>query len=166
MIRMMSEMNNKRDVMIVMGFVVPFLFCVCLMFMYRHDHNLPGIVDYNSGKYKIAIQELTDYSKNHPCTNNQSLFNSKPQLARQYLGLAYLADHQYQRAEEAFKDPCIEKLDSHYYLGFALRGQGKLQEARVEFAKEVDIEEGAGKGQDLAKLRRAEEEIRKIDKLR
>ena len=157
---------DKKTLISVLLFAVPMLTLLGLGLKYDQDHNLSGIVDYKAGRNQEAIQELQGYLKDHPCTMSYSMVNGKPQLARKYLGLAYLKAHQDQQAVEVFKDPCIGSSNSQYSLGVALLRLGKLQEARAAFTQCIDMEAGGGKFTDAKLMRDADAEIAKIDKLR
>ena len=128
------------------------------------DHKLPGIVDYKAGHSQKAVQELQDYLKDHPCTMHESYGNSKPQLAQEYLGLAYLDTHQDQKAVDTLENPCVRSSSGHYYLGMALMRQNKLHEARAAFAKCIDLE--GGKFENHTLINNATSKIEEIDKLR
>ena len=128
------------------------------------DHKLPGIVDYKAGHPQKAVQELQDYLKDHPCTVQETYGNSKPPLAQEYLGLAYLGTHQDQKAVDTLENPCVRSSSSRYDLGVALMRQDKLQEARAAFAKCIDLE--SGKFENHTLINNATSKIAEIDRLR
>ncbi len=140
-----------------------FLFGAWSALTYHQDKQLPGILDYKSGHTQKAILELQQYVRDHPCTERHSIFDSKSELAQKYLGLAYLATSQNQKAVNIFSDPCIDSDNSQYNLGIALIHLGKLQEAKRAFKKCMEM--GNGKFSDEALKRAAQAKLDSIDKL-
>ena len=122
------------------------------------DESTPGIADFHAGHYKIAIQKLDLYLIHHPCAKGYNLGQS--QVAEQYLGKAYLNDHQNQKAIDTLNNPCIFDSHNEYWTGVALMDQGKLNEARTAFRRSQDMSTGKS---DEKWLEAADEKIEEMD---
>lgn len=154
---------DKKSVVLGLMFGPLFLFGIWSALTYHQDKQLPGILDYKGGHTQKAILELQQYVRDHPCSEGHSIFDSKSELAQEYLGLAYLATDQNQKAVDIFSNRCIDSDNSQYNLGIALMHLGKLQEARRAFKKCMEM--GSGKFSDEALKRAAQAKLDSIDKL-
>ena len=154
---------DKKSVVLGLMFGPMFLFGAWDALTYHQDKQLPGILDYKSGHTQKAILELQQYVHDHPCTERHSIFDSKSELAQKYLGLAYLATNQNQKAVDIFSSPCIDSDNSQYNLGIALMHLGNFQEASRAFKKCMEM--GSGKFSDEALKRAAQAKLDSIDKL-
>ena len=120
---------------------------------------MPGIADYKAGRYKIAIQKLDAYLVQHPYTVSNHTWPSASATAGQYLGKAYLNDHQDQKAIDTFSNSYISNAHNTYWIGIALMDQGKLSEARTAFKRSIEMSSKGDAGWESA----ADEKINEID---
>ena len=144
--------------------VIIFIFLSASLFIWSNiernkNESTPGIADFHAGHYKIAIQKLEAYLTQHPCTKDSNTFGQSS-YAEQYLGKAYLNDHQNQKAIDTLNNPCIFDSHNEYWTGVALMDQGKLNEARTAFRRSQDMSTGKS---DEKWLEAADEKIEEMD---
>ena len=165
----MSKMY-KGDRNLLIGFIVfVALFAGLLIYLQigaNQDQSTPGIADFKRGSYKVAIQKLSGYLTQHPCSAKRTMFMGRSAVAQRYLGLAYLNDHQYQKAVDALRSPCLGSSKDVYFIGTALMKEGNLQDARAEFTKSIDMEAGTGKAENYTLIHQAHEKIDELDNRR
>lgn len=166
----MSNMGKPYtgDRNLLIGFIIFVVFFVTWMTYLQVETNknesTSGIAEFKARHYKVAIQKLNEYTKNNPCSAKRIMGQSE--VAQEYLGRAYLRDHQYQKAIDALRSPCVFNSENVYYIGIALMKEGQLQEARAEFRKCIDMSNGTSKNGKYGWVEASDERIKEIDKIR